>query len=145
MNLDEDALHAAVELVGRTGATGFEIGYLHDDVPVEKAGWYAHAQYKGARITAEDHPGPVEAAEALARRLLTGAKCTGCGGLIALSDAGAFAYSSATLADGTVWDAKTAAAAGQCRWIRAGAHWQKGCGSKRTAVRHQRTTGRRKR
>jgi len=44
VNLDEDALIAAADLVGRTGATGFEIGYLHDDVPAEKAGWYAHAQ-----------------------------------------------------------------------------------------------------
>lgn len=145
MNLDDDAFHAAVELVGRTGATGFQIGYLHDDVPPEKAAWYAHAQYKGARIIAEDHPGPIEAAEALARRLLTGAKCTACGGLITLSDSGAFAYSSATLADGTVWDVKTAAAAGQCRWTRVGAHWEKGCGTKTMAVRHQRTARRRKR
>lgn len=134
MNLDEDAVVAAVELVGRTGATGFEIGYLHDDVPSDRAGWYAHAQYKGARISEEDHRGPTEAADALARRLLTGAKCTGCGGLVALSDAGAIAYPSATLTDGTKWDAKTAVAATQCRWTRAGRHWQKGCQLPRKVV-----------
>lgn len=60
---DEDALIAGVDLVGRTGATDFEVGYLHDDVPVAEAGWYAKAQYRGARLTAEDHPGPVEAVE----------------------------------------------------------------------------------
>jgi hypothetical protein len=71
--MDEDALLAAVELVGRTGAKGFQIGFVHDDVPVAEAGWYAYAQYKGARVTAEDKAGPIEAAEALARQLLTGA------------------------------------------------------------------------
>jgi hypothetical protein len=127
VNLDEDALKAAADLVGRTGAKSFQIGYLHDDVPAAEAGWYAYAQYEGTRITAEDHPGPVEAAEALARRLLAGAKCTGCGGLVALSDAGAVAYPSATLTDGTRWDAGTACKAKQCRWTRVGARWEMGC------------------
>lgn len=117
INLDEDALFAAADLVGRTGAKSFEIGYLHDDVPAAEAGWYAHAQYKGARIT-EEGAGPVEAAEALARRLLAGGKCTRCGGLIALSGHGAFAYPSATLTDGTSWTAEDAKAAAQCRWTR---------------------------
>ena len=49
MILDQNALDASIHLVGRTGATSFEIGYLNDGVPVE-------------------------AAEALARRLLDGAK-----------------------------------------------------------------------
>lgn len=126
MIMNEEALIAAAELVGRTGARGFEIGYLHDDVPVEEAGWYAHAQYEGVRITVEG-PGPVEAAEALARRLLTGGKCTRCGGLIALSSRGAFIYPSATLTDGTRWDQKDALSTVQCRWRRVGEHWVAGC------------------
>lgn len=128
---DEDALFAAVDLVGRCGATGFEFGFLHDDVPVDQAGWYAHAQFKGARVTEENHRGPVEAAEALARRLLTGAKCVSCGGLVALSDAGAIAYREATMADGTIWTAQQARAAGLCRWKREGAVWKRGCGAQR--------------
>lgn len=123
MNLDEDALVAAADLVGRTGARSFQIGYL-DDEPGSL--WYAHAQYRGARITAEG-PGPVEAAEALARRLLTGGKCTGCGGLIVLPGRGAFAYRSPVLADGTRWSAEAAAKAGQCRWVRTGRRWEAGC------------------
>jgi hypothetical protein len=34
-------------MAGRAGAREFEIGYLHDDVPLEDAGWYAHVQYQG--------------------------------------------------------------------------------------------------
>lgn len=126
MSLDDDALLAAVDLVGRTGATNFQVGYLHDGVPPEEAGWYAHAQYRGARITAEDHPGPVEAAEALARCLLNGAKCAHCGSLVALSDAGAMAYDT-RLVDGSEWTVEQARAAGQCRWRRIGARWERGC------------------
>jgi len=124
MNLDEDALVAAADLVGRTGAKGFEIGYLHDDVPIEQAGWYAHAQFEGARITEEGHTGPVQAAEALARRLLEGGKCTKCGGLVALSSRGAVFHPTAKLTDGTRWDGPPPR---QCRWTRMGSHWVAGC------------------
>ena len=123
VNLDEDALFAAADLVGRTGAKSVEVGYT-DDEPGSP--WYAHAQYRGARIT-EEAAGPVEAAEALARRLLSGGKCTRCGGLIALSGSGALIYESATLTDGTRWTAKEAAKAGQCRWTRMGRRWEAGC------------------
>jgi hypothetical protein len=123
-DLDEDAFHAAADLVGRTGATSFQIGYLNDEPPHQ---WYAHAQYKGARITAENLAGPVEAAETLARRILSGGKCMKCGGLIALSSAGAVAYDSATLTDGTDWTAEKATAAGVCRWTRMGKRWEAGC------------------
>lgn len=124
--IDEDAVIACADLVGRAGATGFEIGYLHEGVPIEEAGWYAHAQYRGARITAEDHPSPEAAAEALAWRLLTGAKCR-CGKLVALSDAGAIAYDNAHLIDGSTWTPEQAAEAGQCRWTRNGRTWTPGC------------------
>ena len=126
VNLDEDALVAAADLVGRTGAKEFQIGYLHDDVPAPEAGWYAYAQYNGARIT-EEGAGPVDAAEALARRLLEGGKCTRCGGLIALSGHGAFAYSAPVMTDGSTWTAQEAAKAGQCRWTRMGRRWEASC------------------
>src|SRR5260370_2343044 len=103
VNLDEDALIAAADLVGRTGAEAFEIGYLHEDVPAERAAWYAHARYRGARITEGDHKAPIEAAEALARRLLGGGKCTRCGGLVTPSDSGTVIYPSSTLTRGPTW------------------------------------------
>lgn len=125
MTVDEDALIACADLIGRTGATNFEIGYLHDDVPAEDAAWYAHAQFRGARITEENHRGPTEAAEALARRILTGAKCR-CGKLVALADDGAIAFDG-TLVDGSRFTVEEARNAGQCRWARVGARWEMGC------------------
>lgn len=122
--LDDDAVVACADLAGRTGATGFQIGYLSDDPP---HGWYAYAQYRGARISADDQPGPSEAADALSRRLLQGARCQHCKGLVTLSGDGAFAFRKATLTDGTTWDAADAARAPQCRWRRMGARWARGC------------------
>lgn len=101
---DQDALNAALDLVGRTGAKQIEIGWLHDDVPVEKMGWYAHAQYHGLRLTAES-VGPVEAVETLARRLLDGGTCAYCGLTVSLGD-----YPGR-----------------RCRWTRQGAAWVRGC------------------
>lgn len=126
VDLDDDALRACVDLVGRAGAKGVEIGYLHDDVPPEEAGWYAHAQLRGARIIAENHPGPVEAADALCRRLLGGARCR-CGKLVALSDSGAMIYPDQVMSDGSSWTPEQAAKAGQCRWRRVGPRWEMGC------------------
>ncbi|OIN79982.1 hypothetical protein [Mycobacterium malmoense] len=102
---DQDAFNAALDLIGRTGAKQFEIGYLNENVPVEQADWYAHAQYHGTRVIAEHHRGPVEAAEALARRLLDGGLCTHCGLRIALAD----------------FPGK------RCRWTRQGDKWARGC------------------
>jgi len=101
--VNEDIVIACADLVGRAGAAGFEIGYLHDDVPAEEAGWYAHAQYRGARITAEDHRSPTAAALALAERLLRGATCR-CRQLVTLRDG----------VDG-------------CRWRLIGQRWEPGC------------------
>src|SRR5687768_10033757 len=119
IDLDEDALVAAADVVGRTGATGFEIGYVHDNVPVHLAGWYAHAQYRGARIVEEDHAGPAEAAEALARRVLTGGRCTHCGALVVLSGENTIAVPRLML-DGTSWTEPEIRAAGQCQYRREG-------------------------
>jgi hypothetical protein len=127
LDLDDDALVATVDLVGRTGARGLQFGYLNDDVPIDQADWWAHAEYKGTRISVEHHAGPLEALDALARRLLTGARCK-CGKLVALSDQGAVAFN-CHLVDGTRWTSEQAAAAGQCRWRRLGPKWERGCAS----------------
>lgn len=124
--IDDDVVIACADLVGRTGARNFQIGYLHDDVPAEEAAWYAHAQLRGARITADDHPGPTEAAQALAERLLKGAKCK-CGKLVTTSPDGGFAFFKSHTVDGKRWDAEDAAKAGQCRWRRIGRRWMPGC------------------
>ena len=107
VDYDQDALDAGLDLVGRTGATKLEVGYLHDDVPAEKAGWYAQAQFHGARVIAEDHTNPVNAVEALARKLMEGGLCTYCGRTITIST---HPYPGPC-----------------CRWTRNGDKWIRGC------------------
>lgn len=80
-----DAVVACADLAERCGAQGLELGYLHDDVPIEEAGWYAHANYRGARMTVSGHRSQSAAALALAERLLRGGMCK-CGQTVALSD-----------------------------------------------------------
>lgn len=128
---DEDALIAAVDLVGRTGATNFEVGYLNDEGEPAFAQhgpqWWAKAQYKGARIDVEDFTRPDDAAHALALRLLTGSKCR-CGRLVRLAgDDSAFAFMDAQMADGSRWTAQEAVDAGQCEWKRHGRRWEPSC------------------
>lgn len=102
-DLNEDVIKACADLVGRAGASGFEIGYVHDDVPVEDAQWYAYASYQGARLMAQDHRSPSAAALALAERLLSGAICR-CRRPVSLSE----------VAPG-------------CRWRLRGARWEPSC------------------
>lgn len=116
-NLPPDAeaiVVSTADLVGRTGAKAFEIGYLHDDVPMEKAGWYAQAQYRGAKVI-EEGAGPVEAADALALRLLQGGQCTACNKPVGIRTPNA------------TWIPYVLA--GYCLWRRIGNRWTKGCGA----------------
>lgn len=105
-----DAVLACADLAARAGAKDFEIGYLDENVPVDKARWYAQASFRGARLIADEKTSPDEAADGLARRLLAGASCTNC-------------FQKVTLA-------------GQsgCRWHRDGAAWVRGCDGKRQAT-----------
>lgn len=112
--MNEDVVIACVDLVGRCGASGFEIGYLHDDVPVEEAGWHASVQFHGARITVQDHRSPSGVALALAERLLRGAACR-CRQPVALSDR----------AEG-------------CRWRLVGRRWEPGCDAEPIHVKGER-------
>lgn len=113
-HFNEDAVIACADLVGRTGASDFEIGYLHDNVPVEDAGWYAVAKYKGARITAEEHQSPTTAAMALAERLLAGATCR-CRRPVSMSDS-----------------------MPGCRWRLNGRRWEPGCDAESIHVQGER-------
>lgn len=125
----DDRFTAAVRLVGNTGAKTLEVGYLHDNVPAEQAAWWATAAYQGAKVGVENHAGPAEAIEALAEKLLTGARCQWCAGLVALSTAGAVAYPGCVMADGSRMPGsrEEIAALGQCLWGRNGARWEPGC------------------
>ena len=112
-DLDQDAVVACVDLVARTGAKSFEVGYLDDDVPLEQARWYAQAFLRGARIVAQEKEGPDEACDALARRILRGGRCNHCQKTVALSGT-----------QGVM-----------CVWYRDRDAWVQGCTGKRRATR----------
>lgn len=102
IDLNGDAVVACADIVGRAGASAFEIGYLHDDVPAEDANWYATASYIGGRIMTDGHRSPSLAAMALAERILRGGTCR--------------CRHPVTLTDGP-----------GCRWTLVGKRWQPGC------------------
>ena len=108
--MHEDAVVACADLVGRAGASGFEMGWTCPHVPdgpddhnCPDVTWHAHAQYQGARIMTDEHQSPSTAALALAQRLLDGAKCR-CREPVTLSDAQP-----------------------GCRWQLVGKRWEPGC------------------
>lgn len=101
--LGDDVITACANLAERAGARNFEVGYVHEDVPVEEAGWYAHVTFVGARIIAENHTSPGNAALELAQKLLTNGLCR-CGQRVTLTDF----------------------AAG-CRWRLVGPRWEPSC------------------
>lgn len=111
--LDEDQLVAAVDLVGRSGATEYETGFLDDVADSRDARWWASAVYRGAKLQVDGYPGPDSAAEALARKILTdggGATCTYCGKRIWLGAS-----------------SRAARRARRCVWARHGRRWGRGC------------------
>lgn len=125
--LDLDAVVAAADLVDRCGGRGFEIGYLEENVPSEEARWYCSVRFKGRKLIVDEKTSPIEAAEGLARELLTGAKCR-CGKLVALSPGGAVMHGEVqTMADGSTFTAEEARTVGQCLWTRKEKRWEPGC------------------
>lgn len=126
-----DASTAAVELIGRTGAKSLEIGYLHDTPRAEDADWWATVTYRGVKITEEHHVGPSEALEAIAVRLLDGAKCTHCQGMVALRRSGVMFYAdpdgARRMVDGSTVTVDEARSRPLCHWQRVGPKWIRGC------------------
>ena len=127
----KDQIRAASLVAGHSGAREFQIGYLREDVPWWLAGWFVTASYRGARIMTDEHPDPGTAADAFARRLLNGGKCTHCGGLVTTNPDGEWARDSIHT-DGTHWTAQEQIAAGLCYWQRIGAEWVRGCRKRTT-------------
>jgi hypothetical protein len=72
--LDERMLVAAVKLIGRTGATGWQLRYSDDEQPVI---WAAVAEYQG-RYEVAAALDPLRATLRLCERLIDGGQCTHC-------------------------------------------------------------------
>jgi hypothetical protein len=111
---EDDALAAAVDMIGSDG------------VPVADADWYAHAKYRGTRVTVEHKNSPVEAAEALCRLLLDGSRCTWCGGIVMLGPL-LWVPDVVTFLDGRTMTKDEIAAAEKCSYRREGRKWVRWC------------------
>lgn len=115
-DIETDAIVAATDLALRCGSSSFEIGYLNEDPADPK--WWVKVHWKTDRkiggkvrvpaattIIVENCASPDEAADAMARRLLSGgAECTYCHLTVTMNDREP-----------------------GCRWSRTGAKWERGC------------------
>lgn len=113
---DMDRLIAAYDLIGRMGMANFEVGYNDEDP--EDCCWYARCETgDGQGFLVEGKSRADLAAEALARKLSNGGRCTHCGKVSTLWTAGA----------------EDSAGVGQqnrawiCYWHREGKMWHRGC------------------
>lgn len=105
----QERMMAAIDAIARSGAKGFEVGYLDEDVPAHLARWYATATYHGAKQSSQEHPDPASATEGLMAKLLVGGRCVACGQRITL--------------EGWAGDDKPK----RCVWHRVRACWVPGC------------------
>lgn len=125
----EDRLIAAVDLVGRSGATDLDFGHLDDTANTADARWWAKATYRGAVIMVDEQADPVDAVELLAVKILAGGGCAWCGNLIVLNhpvgDAALDAVADLGMID-RVLDV--------CRWSRTGRRWDRGCSATTRAI-----------
>jgi hypothetical protein len=118
-----DRLLAAVDVVGRSGATNLNAGIFNEN----DSDWYAEVEFGDKILGVEHYPSVEDALDALAKRLLTGGQCAHCGGLVALSPIGAVFYPNAKMADGREFTLEDAMSKPQCHWRREGPLWVKGC------------------
>jgi hypothetical protein len=110
---DMDRLVAAYELIGRMGASDFEVGF--DDALPAETSWYASCWYpKAGPQSTFKWSSAHEAAERLARQLANGGRCTHCGRPVSLGAS-------------TLGPVSPVLAAGICRWTREGKAWVRGC------------------
>lgn len=107
-----DMILQAADMAARMGARSFQIGWTTDDVPIEEMGWYAHAQFRGARITAES-TGPAEACDALVKQLQERATCFACRRTVAWGKR----ERARLLSEGTPY----------CPWKVKAGRWEPGC------------------
>lgn len=74
--LDVQVTLAIIDLIGRSGATDVEMGFLSDDEPY--LAW-AKANFRGHRIYAENHANMDFALMDVARRVVHVGQCVDCG------------------------------------------------------------------
>lgn len=122
-----DVVLAAVDVIGRSGAAGFEIGHLDEDTTPGR--WWAKTRLAdGVVVTSgSDYEGqdlwPWEAADALVGKVLYAATCVGCGRPIWPD----LEFNTRhDVVDGELRPRKRPRR--WCRWSRHGDHWEGACG-----------------
>jgi len=75
---DDPKFLAAVDMIGRTGAQTFRIGYSDEDDGPPVVVWYAVAQWVGDRAEAAGALDPLTAVLRLAEQVIDGGECTHC-------------------------------------------------------------------
>lgn len=121
---DGAALRAVADLGGRTGAREFQFSCQYPELPYEQRSWWAMARYEGARLMADGHTSAAQACDALARRMLDGGQCQGCGKLSFVANEDGYRV-------GGAQQAARAQREGICRWSRGGgARWSRACGDR---------------
>lgn len=106
--VDERRLIEAVEMVGRCGASEFQVGYFVDDPAPGTANWWASAKFRKGTMVTEPQMSPAHAAENLAAILRNGATCAWCGRRIS-------------------WGDRPGKGAKACWWRKVGGRWERGC------------------
>jgi hypothetical protein len=110
---------ACADLAARGGAIDFKIGYFDnldpDGAPLA-AGlpaklWFAEVEWSGTQLSTENHPTAAAAADAMALKLLDGARCR-CGKVIVVES-----ESPTATPKQRMW----------CYWRRHNARWRPGC------------------
>ena len=89
--IEQKAVLAAADLVGRSGARRFEFGYLNaQGLAFERDGpmWWASAIFKGRRLGVEGQPSPGMACTLLVGQIIDGGQCTKCGEVSTVSGDG---------------------------------------------------------
>lgn len=81
---DYPVVLAAADLAHRVGGEDFRVGYRHEDIPMERAAWFASCKLAGDTLAVEDMPSPEAAAYAFAVKLLRAGQCR-CGRPVTLS------------------------------------------------------------
>lgn len=111
-----ECVQAIADLVGRSGAREFEMGYVDAEVEGGPETWYCTAVYRGAKLFVDDQPTPAHAADGLAHVILDGGMCTHCG--------------EKTSTRGTplgVYIKFGRSKKARCIWYRDGNVWKRGC------------------
>lgn len=128
MELDQNAIVAIGRLIGQTGADDFTYGHIDQDP--SKPTWYVRANYpNGSHIIVDGCDDPMQAAERMAVKLLSGSICRRCGKVVSVGDY-LVPYGQGVTAQGqpVVTSPEQVEREGLCTWERQGDKWTSGCG-----------------